>query len=380
LAFLGTTGVPENTSSLRNSTPYSGTKALILSDGKPGHVNQSRAFCALLGIPAHEVRIDYLSKLREGLLRARINFTQRLPVGIPQMLAMMSNFVTEPSIKSLQAVLIDKPAAVVSAGSFVSAANYVVSKTVGAKSVVLMRPSAIPLDIFDLIVLPEHDRRPGLPGNVVFTPVALSYFDENRRNAADEIIERRFGKTALYGNPLALVIGGISPYFSMSKETIVEVTRSCWAWATRSKRGMMVTTSRRTPQEVEDALAEEFSGGGFDNIHFVWGRKDPFNPLPALLPRACAVVVTEDSISMISEAILQGHRPIVVRLSQKRQSRKLARFQSHLAQAGFARWVDGTKVTEILNADAEDLAREPAVNLDKIKAEIERKLKLNERR
>jgi uncharacterized protein len=369
-----------NTSSRRSSTPNNVKLALILSDGKPGHVNQSRALCALLGVPAREVRIDYISELREGLLRARINISQRLPQNIPQLLTMMRSFITEPSIRSLQALIVDEPSIVVSAGSFVSAANYVIAKAVGAKSVVMMRPSAVPLDIFDLIVLPEHDRRPGLPNNVVFTPVALSYFDESRRNAADEIIEQRFGKKVLFGNPLALIIGGTSPYFVMNKESILELTRSCWAWSTRNKHGLFVTTSRRTPPEVEDILAAEFMGEGFDNVHFVWGRKDTFNPLPALLPRASAAVVTEDSVSMISEAILQGHRPIVVRLTQKRQSRKLARFQSHLVQSGLARWIDTEKIGEVLRNDPDEIAKSPKVNLDKIKHEIEKKLKINEKR
>lgn len=378
--YRARTGRLVSTSSRRSSIPNSAKLALILSDGKPGHVNQSRALCALLGIQAHEVRIDYISELREGLLRARINISQRLPQNLPQMLTMMRSFITEPSIRSLQSLIVDEPSLIVSAGSLVSAANYVISKSLGAKSVVLMRPSAVPLDIFDLIILPEHDRRPGLPNNVVFTPVALSYFDETRRNSADDVIEQRFGKKALFANPLALIVGGHSPYFNINPDQIVELTRSCWAWATRNKHGMMVTTSRRTPAEVEDALAKEFSGEGFDNINFVWGRKDTFNPLPALLPRASTAVVTEDSISMISEAILQGHRPIVVRLPQRRQSRKLARFQSHLIQSGLAKWTDIEKVGEVLRSDADELSNIPKINLEKIKQEIEKKLKLSEKR
>ena len=303
-----------------------------------------------------------------------------MPDNIPGMLAMMRNFVTEPSVKSLQAVLVDRPAIIVSAGSLVSAANFVVSKSVSAKSIVMMRPSAIPLDLFDLIVLPEHDRRQGLPQNVVFTPVALSYFDENRMNAASETIESRFGATSLHGYPLALIIGGVSPYFSMSKEVIVDLAGSCWTWAARTEHGMMVTTSRRTPEDVESALGEKLAGRRFENVHVVWGRKDPFNPLPALLPRACAVVVTEDSISMISEAILQGHCPLVIRLPQRKHSRKLARFQRYLVQAGMARWIEASMVAEILDTEMEDVTRGPAIDLGKIKDEIVRKLKLDERR
>ncbi|MCD6120044.1 mitochondrial fission ELM1 family protein [bacterium] len=355
-------------------------KALILSDGKPGHVNQSRALCSLLGFPAHEVRISFKSEFLEGLLRARINLFSKLPQNIPQMLGMMHSFVSEPSIKSLQAVLVNKPEIVVSAGSTTASANVLVSKAVRAKSVVMMRPSALPLDIFDLVVLPEHDRSSASSLNIVYTPVVLSYFDSARRESADEIIEEKFGKEALKSNPLAFIIGGISPYFQMHAEEIIEVTRSCWAWATKKSCGMMATTSRRTPLEVETALVREFSAKGYGNINFIWGRKDPFNPLPALLPRASAAVVTEDSISMISEAILQGHRPLVVTLVPRRRSRKLARFKGFLTKSDLAVWLKPEDIGEYLKLNADELIRSHSVDLGSIKHEIKRKLGLNENR
>ena len=42
-------------------------KVLIISDGKPGHYNQSLAFCAHLGLEHETVEVSYPSKGHKGL-------------------------------------------------------------------------------------------------------------------------------------------------------------------------------------------------------------------------------------------------------------------------------------------------------------------------
>ena len=81
---------------------------------------------------------------------------------------------------------------------------------------------------------------------------------------------------------------------------------------------------------MEDALIE-LSTREADAFRFcVWGRSDGYNPVPAFLELADAVMVTEDSVSMASEAILTGHRPLVLPLKPIGGSHKLERFHQYL--------------------------------------------------
>ncbi|NNJ71502.1 MAG: hypothetical protein HKP10_09490, partial [Kiritimatiellales bacterium] len=41
--------------------------ALIISDGKPGHVNQSKALCVHLGLDVEVLEVVYRNKASKGL-------------------------------------------------------------------------------------------------------------------------------------------------------------------------------------------------------------------------------------------------------------------------------------------------------------------------
>ncbi|MEP0814401.1 MAG: mitochondrial fission ELM1 family protein [bacterium] len=347
-------------------------RGLILSDGKPGHFNQSRALCALLGLAAHETQIEFKSELREQLLRARMNLSQRSPSNIPELLGLLGYFVSEPCLTALQSMLSERPDVIVSAGSTLAATNLLIARAVGGKSIAMMRPNAIPLESFDVIVMPEHDRRSKNPANAVFTPVALSYFDAARIETADAELARRFGCDVLKNRPIALIVGGNSKVFDMTDDDVLEAAEISWSWASKQKCGLVGTTSRRTAPSLERKLQAEFEKK--KDAHWIWGRTDTFNPLPALLPRASAAVVTEDSISMISEAIIQGHRPLVLELKKRRASAKLAKFKKYLIDQKLARWVQSADLAEVFRAESESLSKSPTIDLAAIRDEIMLKL------
>ena len=55
------------TSSVSQRVPLNGDKALILSDGKPGHVNQSIAFARLLGLDYEVREVSFRNRFCKGL-------------------------------------------------------------------------------------------------------------------------------------------------------------------------------------------------------------------------------------------------------------------------------------------------------------------------
>jgi len=73
--------------------------------------------------------------------------------------------------------------------------------------------------------------------------------------------------------------------------------------------GLMLTPSRRTAPEVVQALRERLEPAGA----FVWDMQGE-NPYFGMLALADAIVVTEDSVSMVSEAVATPAPVLLVRL------------------------------------------------------------------
>ena len=61
-------------------------------------------------------------------------------------------------------------------------------------------------------------------------------------------------------------------------------------------------------QAIQDVL------GGKRNVHLLWAKDYPDNPIPGILGLSEYVIVTEDSFSMLMEAVHSGKPVLSVRL------------------------------------------------------------------
>jgi uncharacterized protein len=154
-------------------------------------------------------------------------------------------------------------------------------------------------DQFDLIVAMEHDVIPA-SGRVIKVATALhDLTPENLAEAADAWAER----LAPLGRPLVgVVVGGDlkgRPFTLVDGERLL-------AGLMRLRRdagaSLAITPSRRTPEAVLTLLEQAFRG---DPSVFVWGLEGD-NPYRAILASADRIVVTSDSVSMVSEALAAG--------------------------------------------------------------------------
>ena len=124
------------------------------------------------------------------------------------------------------------------------------------------------------------------------------------------------------------MLGGESQAFSFPPDAAAAFGAQLAALAKESGGALLVTPSRRTRP---DSLAR-LSGAIAGVPHFVWdGAGD--NPYFALLGLADAIVVTADSVNMVTEAAGTG-KPVYVQALQGRSAR-LARF--HRPDAGARR-------------------------------------------
>jgi hypothetical protein len=182
---------------------------------------------------------------------------------------------------------------------------------------------------FDLVVVPEHDRLRG--PRVIVTKGALHRVTPQRLAAE----RRRF--PALDGLPrpvLGVLIGGSNRAYRFGLPQLAGIAEKV-ALALRSSGGSaLVTASRRTGAAGVALLRERLAGCAAE----IWdGRGD--NPYYAYLAVADVLLVTADSVSMISEAAATG-KPVYI-LGPDGGDGKFARFHATMEKLGITRTFAG---------------------------------------
>src|SRR5579863_6772605 len=153
---------------------------------------------------------------------------------------------------------------------------------------------------FDLVVAMEHDDiRPG--ATVLKVATALHDLTPAKLAAAGAAWRERF---AALGHPLVGVcVGGAL----RGRAFTLDDTERLIAGLDRVRRGagaaLAITPSRRTPAPAIERLRTAFKD---DARVFLWDRVGD-NPYRAILALADRLVVTSDSVSMVSEALAAPH-------------------------------------------------------------------------
>ena len=224
----------------------------------------------------------------------------------------------------------------------------------GARTVHCMRPG-FGIGGFDRLVLGQHDlagKTPPLPPNI------LPVLGATHRLSPARLAAARAEWAALAELPwprTALLIGGPIRGEGMDPAAAGELA----ARVAAGSGSVMATTSRRTGEAAAEAVARHL--GGSPGRLFRWGDAGP-NPFAGFLAWADAVVVTGDSVSMLSEA-LAAAAPVFVAmpgLDPSAAPRHVALHRS-LYEAGQARPFD---------AFPEPFARAPLDESGRVAAEI----------
>jgi mitochondrial fission protein ELM1 len=177
----------------------------------------------------------------------------------------------------------------------------------------------------DLMVVPGHD--PARGDNVFRTLGAV------HRVTPARLVEgaRRVAPLlASLPRPLvAVLIGGDNRVYRLTEQRFAAFADQLAALA-RAGCGIAITPSRRTGSGNEQLLRQRLAG----LPAFIWdGTGD--NPFFGLLGLADAVLVTADSVSMVSEAAATGKPVHIVDLDGG--SEKFTRFHGALRDAGITR-------------------------------------------
>ncbi len=231
-----------------------------LVDGKAGHENQSlglvRAIEEILPVSLHDIKIE------NGIVTTVCwLILGRFPPG---------NKLPAPDL-------------IIAAGHGTHLSMLAVQRAFGGKTVVLMSPG-LPTAWFDLCLIPEHDRvSPGK--NIILTRGPLNSL--------------KLSTGAVPGRGLIL-IGGPSRHYHWNDNDLKK--QISFIIHNTENFQWVLTDSRRTPEATRQYLASLYEPG----VTYFPSNLTARDWLPDQLLRASRVWVTEDSMSMVFEALTTG--------------------------------------------------------------------------
>ncbi len=313
--------------------------ALILSDGKPGHENQSKALAEGLGLSFKLLPCVYPSKVRKtlSLLCDRIGLCPDLTGIDPAAQAMMAE---------------ERPALLIGTGSNTFYSLKRLRKATGIPCVAILTPRGYSLKDFDCILAPAFDNPPPRD-NVIAIPTNLTPArPEMYATQTEAFLERYVPKK---DRAVGIILGGKNPIADVEPEwlrgqleQLFAATPDCEHW---------VTTSRRTSPEAE-AVVDSFP---FD-YKLIFSR-ERFNPIPAFVSKCETLFVTAESTGMLSEAVAIGNASVEVLDNLTVKTGKFARFVDSLCTEGYAHRFNGTLGNASRKIDISDLLAKVSTKL-----------------
>ncbi|WP_425406690.1 mitochondrial fission ELM1 family protein [Hwanghaeella sp.] len=219
------------------------------------------------------------------------------------------------------------------------------------KAVHIQHPH-MPLGRFDLVAVPGHDNLSG--PNVIVTTGAIHRVSRTKLEDARHQFAGRFDHLP---RPLiAVLIGGSNKAFTMTRAIAERMAADITHLADRLGASLLITASRRTGAENEAILRNAMTGS---NVYFWDGSGE--NPYFGFLALADAILVTGDSVNMVSEAASSGKPVFIIPLETapgaERAAGKFERFRHQMIDQGAARMFDERVEIDAPAAPLDETAR-----------------------
>lgn len=285
----------------------------VLADDRAGNVSQAQGVAEALGWPFQVKHIPYTAT-----------------AGLPNILRGRSLIGVERSARAGLAP--PWPDVVIAAGRRTApVARWIKARSGGVAYLCqIMWPGAAGIDDFDLIAVPTHDDLPGIRPNVLRITGAPHRVTDGRLAVERAKWSDRLG--SLRSPRIALIVGGSTKNRTFTPAMARELGRLAAGVAERSGGSLLITTSRRTGAEATQALMAAVPNA---SEAFLWGTTAGENPYFAYLAMADAVIVTGDSVSMVSEACATTV-PVYIYGPEGLVAPKHARLHRHLYGLGMA--------------------------------------------
>ena len=305
------------------STPL--RKIVILNDGRAGHLNQSLAVLETIkkcrrdaGFTdenTHVKIIDVKYKNRSGraILTFLALFVSHRRQGSMQHLKFA---LREDSYKELMKSYAD---IIISCGSSSVPVNIYLKRENNAKNVVIMKPGILGLRNFNIVIMPKHDR-PRERQNVIITEGSPNLI--NRESMKDGLDRIRGRIKQDKKKRLGLLLGGNNPEYELTASLANKLIDGIEKSLKEFDMELLVTTSRRTPKEVEELLKKRIGINPRCKLLIIANEDNIQNAVGGILELSDAVLVSGESVSMVSEAASSGKNTISFDLIKKKGSTK----------------------------------------------------------
>lgn len=212
---------------------------------------------------------------------------------------------------------------------------------------------------FDIVVAPLHDALDG--PNIISTLGSLHGIAPEKIEQGARILAAQI--SGLAPPYIGVLIGGANGAYRLGREQILDLAQQLKALAENTKASLLVTPSRRTGKDNVALLRELLK----DTEAFVWDGQGE-NPYFGILGMSQTLIVTADSVNMITEACASG-KPVYI-FDLPGGSPKASRFHRAVIAGDHAR-----KFTVPL----EPYSVAPLHEMERVAAEIERRLRLARR-
>lgn len=232
----------------------------------------------------------------------------------------------------------------------IAAARYIKRMSGGRTFTVYIQNPYISPSQFDLVVVPMHDRLKG--PNVIVTNAAPTRITPSTLQEARDYFADPFED--LSEPRLAVMIAGQNRAYKMTEEIAHKLVAQLHHLADEHDVSLMIRTAPKTGAEIEQIIDDGLSE---DDNAWIWDPETE-NPQMGFLAWADYILVTADSVSLISEAAATG-KPVYM-IPLEGGSPRIEQFHKNMMDRGILRTFEGVLEdwTYIPLNDAAMVARE----------------------
>ena len=285
---------------------FSKNLAWILSDGTKGMENQSVALAKLLDCDFKIIKYNPPFLLKNFPLIGKFFPKSFIKINLNK------NFLPNYVITTGKRM----------AGISIAIKSYLKDKI---KTIHIQNPK-VSRNNFDLLLIPEHDKIFG--NNIIKTKGALSFFDSKKLLENKKISSR---KTTVF-----LMVGGNNKRYNLNYIDYYDLSMSIVKATKLIKGKLIVLSSRRTTKRAINVMQSVLNKNLID---FKLYSSNDINPYPDILKCSDFIIVTSDSVNMISETATIPV-PLFVYYFPK-ETGKILGFLDNLVNLGIIKKFDG---------------------------------------
>lgn len=290
---------------------------VILSDNKAGHLNQSMAVASWLKEELNKrgLRSSLPYQQKEEIKILKPSYRHKccpvflniaLRIGLYRLFPekLLGCCLTRESFCEISALPVDY---LISCGNSLSALNVIIKYINLSKNIIIMKP-ALPISNFDLAVIPAHDGTKSAD-NVVITQAAPNIINRKLKVKDKGGISNKLDENK---KTLSLFFGGDNRFFKYQDSFLECLISTLKKICDADDLNFLITTSRRTSKSNELFLKKELGSYSKCKCLIAASEENPPGSVVSMLAASDLVLVTFDSVSMISEAASSDSHVVVI--------------------------------------------------------------------